>query len=83
MIKLDIQYVIFFYVGFSLLGLIALWVFFSRGPKFRVKEREDLYIWKCTICSHDYIDSKNEDISACPLCGSYNTKSASAKEGAA
>jgi len=31
-------------------------------------------IWKCSVCSNDYVDSKHEDISVCPLCGSYNKK---------
>jgi len=75
MIKLDIQNVIFIYVSVFLIGLMVLWVFASRGPKLKdVKDKEKASTWKCSICSYDYIDSGNEEISICPLCGSYNKK---------
>jgi rubrerythrin len=32
------------------------------------------HIWKCSVCFNDYVDSKHEDISVCPVCGSYNKK---------
>jgi hypothetical protein len=81
MIKLDVQSVIFFYVCLPLVALVGLWVFAGRGPKVHLKEREDVYMWKCAICSHDYIDSTSEDISVCPLCGSYNKKTTGAGRG--
>ena len=32
------------------------------------------YAWRCSVCSHSYIDSKHDEMSVCPLCGSYNKK---------
>jgi len=75
MIKLGIQNVIFLYVFFFLIGLMALWVFAGRNPSLKdTKDEEKAHIWKCSICSNDYIDSADEDISVCPVCGSYNKR---------
>lgn len=42
--------------------------------------RKDLFldprfIWFCSVCTHSYICTRDEDISVCPRCGSYNKKS--------
>lgn len=74
MIRLEVQSVFFFYVALSLIALVVLWVFYGRGPRLNIKKGEGVYIWKCAICLHDYIDSTNEELSVCPLCGSYNKK---------
>lgn len=74
MIQLDIQSVIFYYVCVSLVALMALWLFSSRGKKLKINGREETSVWKCGICLHDYIDSTSEDMSVCPMCGSYNKR---------
>jgi hypothetical protein len=74
MIKLDIQYVIFFYVALTLMGIMALWIFLPPTPRPKIRHNEKADIWKCGICSNDYVDSTSEDISRCPLCGSYNKR---------
>ena len=74
MIKLDIQTVIFYYVCISLTVLMALWLFSDRGRKLNIGDKKDTSVWKCGICLHDYIDSTSEDMSVCPMCGSYNKR---------
>jgi len=74
MIKLDIQSVIFFYVCFTFLSILTLWLFSRQGPRMKIGRGDEVYTWKCSICSHDYIDSKGDDISTCPVCGSYNKR---------
>jgi len=76
MIKLDISTLIFFYALFSVIAILFIWVAFGyKGMKsFRAKDVD--YIWKCSVCSHIYVDSKHEDMSVCPLCGSYNKRDA-------
>jgi len=74
MIQLDITTLIFFYILFSVMVTLVVWAFFGyRGLK-RVRPKDEQYIWKCSVCFHDYIDSRHEDISACPMCGSYNKR---------
>ena len=74
MIRIDISILVFFYVLLSVVVILAVWIVSGyRGARtFTPKDIE--YIWKCRICSNVYIDSKHEDISSCPLCGSYNKR---------
>jgi len=75
MIKLDISTLTFFYILFSVVLLAGLWMLFGhKGMRRPPARRPEDYIWRCSVCSHNYIDSKHEDISICPLCGSYNKK---------
>lgn len=74
MIKLELATLIFFYILFSVIGILVIWVFFGYKGIKRPPAKEMDYIWKCSVCLNDYIDSKHEDISICPLCGSYNKK---------
>lgn len=74
MIKLELTTLIFFYILFSSIIIIIAWLFFSykkiKSPLIKDKD----FIWRCSVCFHGYIDSRHEDISVCPLCGSYNKK---------
>ncbi len=74
MIKVDISLLIFFYILFSAVVILLVWVTAGYREKrdFSLKDVE--YIWKCKVCSNVYIDSRHEDISECPLCGSYNKR---------
>lgn len=74
MIKLDISTVIFFYTLFSGIVILILWIVSGyKGIKKASPKYAD-YLWKCTVCANTYIDSKHVDVSACPLCGSYNKR---------
>ena len=75
MIKLDISTLIFFYTLFSAIVILAIWIVsVYRKPKRSGPGYEDS-VWKCSVCFQTYVDSKHEDISECPACGSYNKKS--------
>ena len=75
MIKLDIIQVVFFYILFSVISIFIIWLAFGHKERRKVLRRSDIdYIWRCEICFYNYIDSRHEDISVCPLCGSYNKK---------
>ena len=74
MIRLDITTFIFFYTLFSVIIILLAWVTSGyRGVK-GFSPRDVDYIWKCTVCAHVYVNSRHEDISKCPLCGSYNKR---------
>ncbi|OGW94225.1 MAG: hypothetical protein A3G36_04500 [Omnitrophica bacterium RIFCSPLOWO2_12_FULL_45_13] len=76
MIKTDITTLVFFYILFSVIGIFIIWTILGyksmRGILGNEKSTEQ--IWKCSICFHTYIDSLHDDISVCPLCGSYNKR---------
>lgn len=79
MIKLTISTLVFFYILFSVVGILIIWAIFGYKRKERSEARDAHYIWKCSVCLHDYIDSVHEDISVCPTCGSYNKKESGVK----
>ncbi|MFA5146312.1 MAG: hypothetical protein WC515_02900 [Candidatus Omnitrophota bacterium] len=74
MIKLDISALIFFYMLSSAVIILIVWAVSGERKRGRSAGKEAGYIWKCSVCFHNYIDSKHEDISLCPVCGSYNKK---------
>ena len=79
MIRIDITTLIFFYILFSVIGIFIIWTILGykgiRGVSGNKKNNIE-QIWKCSICFHTYIDSLHDDISVCPLCGSYNKRGA-------
>lgn len=74
MIKLDIGTLILVYILFSVIIILISWLFFSYKKSRRPLVKDVDYIWKCSVCLNTYIDSRHEDISICPMCGSYNKK---------
>ena len=74
MIILDITTLIFLYTLFSVILLLLIWIIYGYMGVKRFSPKDVRYIWKCSVCSHIYVDSKHEDMSVCPLCGSYNKK---------
>ena len=76
MIRIDITTLMFFYILFSVIGILIIWSILGYKGMKRVvgDERNIEQVWKCSICFHTYIDSLHDDISVCPLCGSYNKR---------
>lgn len=74
MIKIDISTLIFYYIFISVIIIICFWIISGyRKRQFRPHKDGD-FMWRCSVCSHVYVDSRHDEISACPLCGSYNKK---------
>jgi len=71
MIKLDISTVIFVYLFFSVVVILVVWFFFNFGTRMKMFVSDEKYIWHCSICSNNYVDSRSEEFSECPRCGSY------------
>lgn len=75
MIKLDISTLVFFYTLFSAAIILVIWLFSGyRNARRRETKNETDYIWKCSVCYHSYINSKDDQMVVCPLCGSYNKR---------
>lgn len=74
MIKIDISMLIFIYIFFTAILLLLVWSFFDFGTKLKTFGSDEKFIWHCTICANTYIDSRNDEISMCPRCKSYNEK---------
>jgi len=76
MIRIDITTLVFLYTLFSVIGIFIIWAIigYKRMKPVSGLEHNVEHAWKCSICLHDYIDSRHEDISICPVCGSYNKR---------
>ncbi|OGW84433.1 MAG: hypothetical protein A2987_02440 [Omnitrophica bacterium RIFCSPLOWO2_01_FULL_45_10] len=75
MIQLDISALIFLYIFLSVIIILILWALIGYRTTKRFPPKEVDYLWKCSVCLNIYVDSKHENISRCPLCGSYNERS--------
>lgn len=74
MIKLDISIAIFLYLVLSGVTILLLWVFYGYKKNRIIFKKDIEYMWKCSICTNIYIDSKDERISKCPQCGFLNKR---------
>ncbi|MFH1394822.1 MAG: hypothetical protein ABIH09_01535 [Candidatus Omnitrophota bacterium] len=74
MIKVDIATALFLYLFITAIGLLILWSFFSFGTKLKTFSFDEQHIWRCSICALTYIDSRNELVSRCPRCKSFNQR---------
>lgn len=74
MIRLTVTSLIFLYILCSVIVLLLLWVVSIYRQKRSIVDKRLDFIWKCSVCCNDYIDSGNNDMSVCPLCGSYNKR---------
>lgn len=73
MISIDFSLAIALYI-FLLLNVILITWFFSKKQKDKDLSLDPRFIWYCSVCTYNYINTKEDTISACPRCGSYNKK---------
>ena len=53
--------------------ILVVWLF-SKQKKDKELSLDPRFIWYCLVCTYTYVDTKEEAISVCPRCGSYNKK---------
>lgn len=73
MINLDFSLAVAIYVSLSICAVILAWLL-KKGGKQRGLNLDPKFIWFCSICTYTYINTRQENISTCPRCGSYNKK---------
>lgn len=76
MLKLDISTLVFVHIAVSVVVIIIIWLLsgYRRGGRPNGTAKDMSSLWKCSVCFNIYVDSKNDEISTCPMCGSYNKK---------
>jgi len=70
---LDFSSAVGWYIGVSVVGILLCWVLARRG-KDKDLSLDRKFIWFCTICTHTYVNTRDEHLCVCPRCGSYNKK---------
>lgn len=73
MISIDFSYAIAIYLSLALVALLIVWLSASKD-KDKDLTLDPKFIWFCSVCTYAYINTKEEVISACPRCGSYNKR---------
>lgn len=53
--------------------ILAAW-FFNKKQKDKDLSLKDRFIWFCSVCTYTYVNTREDVISTCPRCGSYNKK---------
>lgn len=75
MIQTDFTTIISIYLFILVLIPLALWSLFEFSQSARFKKVNIKKSFRqCSICTHVYEASKDETISMCPRCKSYNSK---------
>ncbi|MFH1594329.1 MAG: hypothetical protein ABID09_06505 [Candidatus Omnitrophota bacterium] len=80
MIKLDISIALFIYLLFTVIVILALWIWAGRSSSHKGFKIGRKNIVQCTICKYVFVDPKDEDFSRCPRCESISRKADSAPQ---
>ena len=73
MINLDFYLAVSLYIIVLLTSVLLYWLF-SRSQKYKELSLDPQFIWYCSVCTYTYINTKEDRLSTCPRCGSYNKK---------
>lgn len=73
MISIDFSIAISLYLFILISAVLLVWLL-AKMQKDRNLSLDPKFIWFCSICTYTYINTKEETISICPRCGSYNKK---------
>ena len=73
MITVNFYSAVALYALIIIIAVFSIWLF-SRQEKDKELSLDERFIWFCSICTYTYINTRDELISVCPRCGSYNKK---------
>lgn len=74
MINIDFSFALALYTFISVDIILAFWLFNRKKPKDKDLSLDPKFIWFCSVCTYTYVNTKEDAISVCPRCGSYNKK---------
>lgn len=73
MINVNFFFGVSLYLFICLGVILAIWLF-NRIEKDKNLSLDYKFIWFCSVCTYTYVNTKEDVISVCPRCGSYNKK---------
>ena len=74
MIKIDLPIAIAAYLFILIIGFLIIWLVSDYARKGKTDSGKKNYMWQCSVCTHVYTTDKEQDISRCPNCRSYNKR---------
>ncbi|MBI1883416.1 MAG: hypothetical protein HYS08_04325 [Chlamydiae bacterium] len=81
MFEVDLSTAFLIYLILSLSGLFFAWIYYEYRKKARNFSPIEKVIYRCKICAHSYIVERDETLSKCPQCGSFNDANEEVKTG--
>ncbi|HTY44958.1 MAG TPA: hypothetical protein VMD52_03090 [Patescibacteria group bacterium] len=73
MISIDFSVAIALSTLLFLVCVFLAWLF-EKKQKDKDLSLDSRFIWFCSVCTYTYVNTKEDVISVCPRCGSYNKK---------
>jgi len=73
MISVDFSIAISLYL-ILVTGIVLIVWLLAKTRRHKELSLDPRFIWHCSVCTYTYINTKEEMISTCPRCGSYNKK---------
>jgi len=73
MINIDFSLAISLYILIFLNVTLVIWLV-NKKQKDKDLTLDDRFIWFCSVCTYTYINTKEDVISVCPRCSSYNKR---------
>jgi hypothetical protein len=80
MISIDFSLAVSLYIIIFLAVVLANWLI-NKKQKDKNLTLDDKFIWFCSVCAYTYVNTKEDIISICPRCGSYNKKTVDINKG--
>jgi len=74
MIQVDFRWAVGLVITALLSGVAFFWL---RQPARGRREASSLdprFVWVCAVCTYNYVNTREEKISKCPRCGSFNKR---------
>lgn len=72
MISVDLSTLVLVYLFLFLGNLFVLWYYYNQKNRFESDDLSEKETFRCNICTHVYLKDKNEKVSKCPRCKSFN-----------
>jgi hypothetical protein len=73
MISVDFSLAIALYTMLFLSIALPFWLF-TKKQKDKDLSLDPHFIWFCSVCTYTFVNTKEDKISICPRCGSYNKR---------
>jgi rubrerythrin len=73
MISIDFSIAVSLYLFILISAVLLVWLL-AKIQKDKNLSLDPKFIWFCSICTYTYINTKEDAISTCPRCGSYNKR---------
>jgi len=74
MIEIDLSLAFTLYLLLILTVFFLFWAHQEGKRKFRSLNNQKGYLWQCSICAFIYHDPKEDRLSCCPRCQSFNKR---------